>query len=343
MQHTVAHQAFKLSDRNTSGSTGVSRVATMWLRSNMVLEYDRMIRLQYLEGVAHKPLGTWWKHGLQGMQQAMKFFSDSAVQSVWFDAGNSGMLGIIRQRVMAMVARSPAINGTDPYDIINSVLMGIPVDPTKEKLRDIPTYTAGKLLSEKTLRGEETPETVASGNLSKMFQRRVIDLSKSRQHETQLPTDDEGNVRDIQDHDKADVPAWHVLGALFFTDTDPFAKKVQGLMESMWESSPAMTAWLETVRLTGDYPDGASIATQVGITKQTYSQKHWIPRWDKFLRALLSNPYSRNEIIQRVQDAGSDDSVTEAIEEFMSRTDRPGKVATMVRMRTAMLRMCTGL
>ena len=95
----------------------IRRIATRWLVATMALEYDRMIRLQYLEGVAHIPVNTWWKQGKNGLLKAMKHFEGEAIQNTWFDPGLTGMFPIINKTLKMLIGRYPSIHGTDPLDI----------------------------------------------------------------------------------------------------------------------------------------------------------------------------------------------------------------------------------
>lgn len=315
---------------NKTTNQFVRRVATRWLVANMKLEYDRMMRLQYLEGVARHPQpGLWWKAGVRGLQAALRYFEGQAVQSSWFDPGNSGMFSIIEKTLRTVIGRYPAIHGTDPLDVINAALMGIPMDASEERERVLPAFEAGKYLRDKTLKGEEVPEGVAKGLLNKFMVRRVLDFVKAKKHETGLATDDEGAVRDIPDAEKSRVPAWEVMSALLFRDRDPLAKKLQALMRDTWKQSKPMTHWLDVVLATGSFPDMNEIADLFGIAKSSFGQRHWQPGWQKFIQAMWGDPGLRRDITTRMISEGVDvDDIPEALSTLVRRSDRPHKVAS---------------
>ena len=299
----------------------ILRVATRHIRANMKVEYDRMLRLQVLEGAGHVPAGTWWKHGVRGLAKAKAHFEGQGVQPLWFDAGYSGMFPVIERTLKMIIGKNPSIHGTDVLDIINAALMGIPMDASDDKDRVLPAYNVGKHLAPKMLSGEETPESVGKGLLGKFMVRRVLDYVRHKKNETSMGTDDDGVPMDIEDkHDG--VPAWQFFAGLLFKGTDPLSRKLQGLMQETWARSPGMTLWLNKVRETGEFPRGSDIADEIGINKGTFSQKHWTPYWTKFLSAVWSDAALHKALSDRMTLEGVDGDLPEAFHGVMDKADK---------------------
>ena len=324
----------------TGSDRVANKVAARWLFANMVLEYDWLIRLQVLEGTAGVPQGTWWNKRERGLRMARRFLKgDNDTESgegkdineLWFTRENTGMFQIIKQIVTSEIKKSPYIRGGDPMGFINSALMGLSVDVTSDYIRSLPAYGAGKILKSGILRGSETPETVAKGNLSRMIKQRVMDESKTVVKLKQMPTDEEGNVKDLRDVDKDDVPAWQVLSALFFDEDDnsQLSRKLKNLMKEVFSSSVPMTAWLDKIQITGESPQLSDVAESVGIAKQTFGSRHWKPTWEKLFRAIFSNHDLMDEVLDRVKSDGADiDDLN--VDEFLDKMEKPHRVASIM-------------
>lgn len=296
------------------------RVATRWLVANMMLQYDIMIRLQFLEGVAHVPAGTWTRQGKLALPRVQKHFENQAVQNEWFDAGNTGMFKILYGSLRSVINRFPIIHGTDPYEIIDGALAGLGTGTDFAADRVMPVYETGAFLKVKVIKGEETPETVAKGILAKHLVRRVLTLAKQTK-EDQMGVDEKGVEVEVRDPGSS-VSAVDFLASMLFTkNPDPLAKSLQDLLADTWASSAPMTMWLEEARRTGEIPKGQDIAMMAGITPQTFSQRHFKPAWFKFGQALYANKALYRALETRLIQEGVQDELPEAFAEFV-RSDR---------------------
>ena len=306
-------------------------VAKRWLIANMMTEYDWVIRLQVLEGAAGVPAGTWWKKRLHGLKAASAHFEGQDVSPLWFTTGDSGMFRIVKQVVTSEINKSPYIRGGDPLDFINSALMGLTVDLTGDKTRALPAYGAGKLYKNGITSGSETPETIAKGNLGRMIKQRVMDESKTMVKVKQIPTDDEGREREIPDREYSDpVKAYKVLSDLFFDfgSSDKLANKMQDLMVDTFSKSIPMMTWLEMLKETGESPELTAVAERAGISKQSFGQRHWKPKWEMLFRRIFSDPKLMYELLDRVKAEGADiDDIN--VEEFLDRMESPGRLASV--------------
>jgi len=317
----------------------IRKVSTRWLVAAMNLEYDRMIRLQFLEGAAHVPEGTWWKRGVMGLKAAEKHFEGHAVQEEWFDPGLTSMFPIIKRTLAMLIAKYPSIHGTDPLDIINAALMGISMNPTSgQNSRVLPAYEAGKYLREKVLNGVETPELVAKGLLGKFMVRRVLTYVRDKAKEVSIPVDEEGVIMDLRDdHDEGGgIGIENFISSLMFGPTeDPLARKVQDVMKASWPQNSAIDKWFGTIQMTGEVPQANEFAAQIGITPQTLGQRHLKPGLERAVRAIWNNQSLRRAIENRMIQEGLGGRLPDTLQEISQRPDRI-KLASFYKLRTVL-------
>lgn len=311
----------------------VHKVSARWLVANMNLEYDRMLRLQFLEGAAHVPEGVWWKRSAAGLRAAQKHFEGQAVQSTWFDPGLSSLFPIIKKTLATLIAKYPAIHGTDPLDIINAALMGISMDPTSGKNnRVLPAYEAGKFLHERVLSGVETPGLVAKGMLGKFMVRRVLTYIRDKAKEVAIPDDEKGVTMDVRD-DPSDrgVSIENFISSLMFGPTDdPLAKRVQDTMKASWPEDSIIDKWFGTIQITGEIPQRNEFAEQMGIFKQDLGTRHLTPGLERAVRAIWNNISLRKTIEERMIQEGVDGDLPDTL----SNVSKHVKVATTYKLRS---------
>ena len=331
MMNVTAAQS-TLKDLRAAPSSSSSRVAARWVEANMAAEYDKLIRLQILEGVAGVPVDTWLRQGgLRGLDRAKKVlmdkFPDNKINPEWFDPTATSTY----KTLMAQTARAIAsfrVRDMDPHDFINSALMGIATDPLdKERLR--PGYQLGHQRAKAViLDGTDTPQAVAAGGLSKALFNRVHDYANSKKREVSMPVDDEDNPIEFADKSEG-TSALDFLAYLFFDQHgDALVNKVQDLMAKTWEGSSPMTHWLNYVLLTGDFPSMNEIAETSGISAQSFGQNHWRPRWNQFIKALWGDTSLRQEILTRMRREGIDTDPIEDYDDLVLTTERVRNRAT---------------
>ena len=318
---TIRFALKMLNARTASPQGALNRVASRWLVANASLQYDILIRLQFLEGVAHVPQGTWSRLGKFGLPKAMKHFEGQAVQNVWFDAGNSGMFKIIYGTLRTVINRFPAIHGTDPFEILDGALMGLGQGTDFATDRSMTVYETGRFLHTKVLSGDETPESVGKGMLSKHMVRRVYTLAKQTK-EVQMGVDDEGNQMDVKDPGRTISALDFLAGLIFMQSPDPLAKAIQDLAAKTWANSAPMTIWLTHVLQDGEIPKGNQVAEEAGVSVQTFSQRHWRPAWIKFSQALYADKALKQAIETRMIQEGINDELPDALQDIAIRTDR---------------------
>lgn len=223
------------------------RVAARWLRANLKLDYDLMLRLQILEGVANVPVGTWWRKGKMALPKAKAHFENSQIQSAWFDPGYTGMYGIIERVLMQILAKHPKVQ-MEPAEIVSHALMGMSFGKDTSKDRTPAPLTVGISLRRGILDGTETPDLVAKGTLSRSMIQRTMDKIDAVRKEHSLPSDEDGNEREVEDRDTSDTASSaDFFRHMMFQGNDSVSKKLQGLLRDTWEPSAPMTMWMDLV------------------------------------------------------------------------------------------------
>jgi len=85
---------------------------------------------------------------------------------------------------------------------------------------------------------------------------------------------------------------------------DPVGSKVRDLMRAAWHDSPPMLQWLSIVEGQHRYPTQKEVAEKAGIRPSPFHQRHWKPRWKKFLQALKSKPRLLTMMEEKASDYG---------------------------------------
>lgn len=285
-----------------------ARLASRWLKADMAVDYDLLLRLQILEGAAGVPVDSWWnKPKGYALAKARAAFGKVGINPEWLAERSRGLFNVL-QRTLSGAIRSFRLN-IDPLDVINNSLMGIPLDPSIDKSVERAPYIAGKYLAEKIKKGEETPTSVASGVLTTMLKRKVQNLARHRLD--QLSEDDEGKVRDVSQKDlpegwgpAEEATAAEYLANVFFYDlSDPLGDEVRKFMRDVWNRNPTrgqyMSYWLDLIeaRKPNNY---SNVADHFGIAPTTFYSRTWIPAWRDFFSALWNNRSLMNKINQRL-------------------------------------------
>lgn len=281
-----------------------ARVAMRWIRANMADDYDKMLRAQVLEGAAGVTIGSWWKKGQRGLQQAQEWFADQGfpVRPEWFDKKYSGMYGILEKAIQA-TARHYGVP-LEPTDIMNSSLMGLKADPSEPGHRKEGPYWAGVSLSDKLKAGKETPRSVAGGKLKAYLGRRTSDAAKKKLE--QMPEGLEGQELEIADDPGEQQQASIYLADLIFWQLrDPLGQKIRNLMRKSWagtgRTQDVMDTWLDIIEQQGRIPKRSEVAQILGIPKQDVSSKYWKKGWKLFFDALWRDSRLINELQTRFE------------------------------------------
>lgn len=300
---------FRTSTVRTPLDMIVHKVSTRWVQASMETEYDMLIRLQYLEGVAHVKESTWSRlGGVRGILAAKKVFADKfqdtfhQIDPSWWDVRSTHAYRVLAARTQRTLARFKIFD-MEPLDIINMALMGIPVqvgDPTLEgRLR--PAYQLGLKHGDEIFAGQ-TPDNMAATGLSKAMFRRILDYAKSKGSTTRVrEEDEEGVAKEYAIKDSPGVSLENFMSSLMFGPTsDPLANKVQETMKSTWANNSIIDNWFGTIQMSGEVPQANEFALQMGISPQSLGQRHLKPGLERAVRAIWNNVPLRKAIEERM-------------------------------------------
>jgi len=273
--------------------------------------------------------GEWAKHPRTGLKRAKQYFSGLlangktlAVDPDWFSPGNSGVYPIVYRCVQHEIT-SLKLRVVEPLDIIASGLMGLGSNLDVGKAN---AYSVGVAKAGKIVKGQDTPLTVAKGPLCKSFRNRVW-REERKQRQVRIPVNEKGDEMVPQDpvedpnllsYDPDEFGEF-LAEVVFRHPHDPVGSKVRDLMRAAWHDSPPMLLWLSTVEkehryLTPKdlakaiqekrrrYPTQKDVAEQSNITPSAFHQRHWKPRWKKFLQALKS----RHSLLTQMEEKASE-------------------------------------
>jgi len=305
MDIRIASEVLKNLKKDTSPE---ARLASRWLKADLAADYDLLLRLQILEGAAGVPVDSWWnKPKSYALTKARAAFEKTGINPEWLAERSRSLFNVL-QRTLSGAIRSFRLN-IEPSDVINNSLMGIPIDTSVNERLERAPYLAGKYLTDKIKKGEETPTSVASGVLTTMLKRKVQNLARHRLE--QMSEDEEGRVRDVS---QADLPegwgpaeeasAAEYLANVFFYDmSDPLGDEVRKFMREVWNRNPTrgkyMNYWLDLTesKKPNTYP---TVADHFGVAYQTFYSRTWVPAWRDFFSALWNNRPLMNKINQRL-------------------------------------------
>jgi len=310
--------------RAASDQDPAIKMAVRWVQANLATEYDKLLRVQMLEGVAGVPVDTWWKHGQRGMEQAQNFFEDLGINlnPKWF-AKYSGIFSLVDAALSSAIAQTgiPA----DPNDIIHNALMGLNFNATKTGLKR-PAYEAGRTLSSKIKDGNGTPKTVG-GVLKRYLENKVMTEARTfKNYFEPMPEEGLPDIADTpsEEHDAGEF----LLTILFWEIRDPLGKKIRNFMRQVWAGTGqerSMNIWLDFIEIKGRIPTKKEVAEATGITSQSFI-KHWRKAWFMFLSELWKSPRLLLELQKRYE--------AEHLPWFQSRPD-PDSLFNIVRRKMA--------
>jgi len=314
MNVRIAREALQMIE-GTKDQSSESRVASRWLRASMATDYDLLIRLQILEGVAGVPVDTWWKKPkAEALREARTAFEGMPIKPEWLEAQSSTLFDVLTRKIGGLM-RSYKLDN-EPYEVIHNSLMGIGLKG--EAGIERAPYNSGKKFSEEIKHGRETPLSVAQGPLSFMLSRKVHNMAKGRP--SQMAEDDEGAIQEFTQKDlpaqwgasEEETAAKYLTNLFFYDQTDSLGHEIRDLMRQVWSrggaESRVLVQWLDLIKQgmtskdTKD-PTGRKqdLADYFGILPQAF-QKIWIRGWTNFLAALWADSSLMTKINQRLRD-----------------------------------------
>ena len=293
------------------------RIAVRWLEANEAALYDRMIRLQVLEGVAGVPFQRWFGKDLKGLQLAREHFTESGdidiidedPQRGWLATGNTGAFGLLKGILIRFFEEYTRGRGVeiklDVLDTIHNGLFGVPMEASKEHTNVKKLYSAGKEKRANILAGQETPQKFMSGIGSKGFQQiiqsEVSNLFRHRQIDTPLPGET-GLIEGLAAKPLDPDDKWGYLAMWMTSPNDPIGKALRRVAEKAWrgwkKGEEPMTYWLDQLVKTKRAPRKIDMAERLGIDKGGWLQSYWVPGWAKFNGELRT----QSRLLQAMED-----------------------------------------
>jgi hypothetical protein len=150
------------------------RVAKRWIQANISREYDVLLRLQVLEGVAGVPHRTWFMQGRRGLDLAAKHFEPEQARTLddWLkpedQKGYADLLKVLSRHIQK---RDLSL---DVQDVINSGLYGTPLNNPSRPTLSAQLYKMGKALKKQILSGRASSRSILSGPGARGF-KQIID------------------------------------------------------------------------------------------------------------------------------------------------------------------------
>lgn len=282
------------------------RIAVRWLEARQNVIYDRMIRLQMLEGVAGVPEKSWYPKDVKGLQLARAHFTetgdideiDKDSRKGWLAVGDTGTFGLLKGIIVTFVkgyTRGKTIEiNLNPLDVIHDGLFGIPLN-VKGHTNIVKLYGAGREMRSKILGGMETPQKAMAGMGSKGFtqiaQSEIAHVLRHRTIDRSLPGET-GLLEGIKAKPLDPDDKWGILAAWILMPNDPVGKALRKVMRKSWEGwksgEEGMNLWLNTFLKTKRAPTGIQMAENLGVNKGTWRTNYWLPGWGKFSKGLRS-------------------------------------------------------
>lgn len=347
MKVTTAHQVLKAFRNTTVRTTSdmlVHKVATRWVVANMNQEYDLMIRTQVLEGLAGVHPNSWVrKGGKQGLETARKFFMDTypgnQIQPGWWDPTSVETIRVLWAVAKQNITRF-RINA-DPFEFINSALMGVAADPSKPAERLLPAYQLGVKDRSPILKkmrdsdeieeqpaphhiidGKITPTKVAQTGLSKALYFRIADYADRLKKETDVPEDEKGVTQDLPDFHNRGQSLEAFMSSLMFGDAgnDPLPAKIQQTMRDAWVNNSLVDKWFGQIHMTGEVPTQNEFARLQNVFSQTLGRSIQ-EGLEKAVRAIWNNVPLRKEIAERMIQENVQGDLPETLKSISKRKD----------------------
>ena len=263
----------------------IVRLAALWLSQTVSRDFDILMRLQILEGVAGVPLDTWMSKQRRGLAIAASFFEDKGtlnkIKPEWFSRDDTRMANIVATNLAKRI-RSLKLKGVEPLDLIGSYLMGIGVNVNDAQVQR-PCYVIGRNKADLILSGRESPQSLAKGFVSRYFINKLTPIWNKERRTVNVPVDGKGRIMDTEDRSHRPEEAFHdsnklrlVLNEIFFKDLhDPLGKKIRSLMRDTWKGSAPMLLWLDSIEAGHKPLTQSQLAAELGIQPGSIGARHW--------------------------------------------------------------------
>jgi hypothetical protein len=305
--------------RGRAASFGVrlaQRVAMRWLVANQNLQYDIMLRLQILEGVAGIPVRTWWDKGKKGLKLAANHFAEvegADLNPDWLSEGNTGAYELAAAK-LAKLAKGQV----SPLDVIHSALFGIPMDPSLPKENLIKLYEVGKHLKQPILDGKETPKKTMAGLGGRFLEQSVIaqlkQLKKLRSLDEGMDEDGEGtSFLEQQEAPELWVnknELWSFLAKWWLDASDSLGGALRAAMKKSWanwEQGNALSQWLDESVKRGSMLSSSEAARMFNTQPGNWITNYMKPGFARVAGELKKQSRILNEINRRLLALGFTD------------------------------------
>jgi len=272
--------------------TASERVALRKVLADVATEYDRLYRVQTLEGAAGVKPKAWSQNSTirAGLAKAADRFAGTDIDPSWLGLENAGMFGVVDRAIKSAISRFKL--NDDSMDFHANFLSGLGAkgEPTIDVF---PAWKAGKNLSGGILAGKETPKSVGAGLVAHWAVQKVQNEAVLKRHKVEESFyDDEGDEIEIADTPAEEVAAGDFLEAIMFHDmSDPMGKKLRNLMRSALEKIPKlapMLVWLDLLERKWVPEKRKDLALALGLKSPEQLQDQWNPAWHAFLDILWS-------------------------------------------------------
>ena len=282
------------------------RVAMRWLIASQNTQYDIMLRLQILEGVAGIPVRTWWDKGKKGLAVAAKHFAESGskLNPDWLTERNTGSYELTAT-MLAKLAKGKI----QPLDVIHSALFGIPLDPSLPKETLIKLYEVGKHLKQGILDGKETPRKVMSGLGGRFLRQSVLhELKKLKTLSLDVEIEDEETETFLDQQRAPDLwvnkdEIWSFLAKWWLDPSDPLGGALRAAMKKSWqgwENGKLLSRWLDESVKKGSMLSSSEAAKMFNTQAGNWISNYMKPGFARVAGELKKQSKILNEINRRL-------------------------------------------
>ena len=314
-----ALRLLRASLRTASSGKLAIRVAIQKLLADGEAEYDKLFRLQVLEGAAGVKMGTWWLRPHQGFKQAEDYFSGSALSPEWLSQSNTGMYNLLMKQTQAILSsKGEGVLRNSTSEVVGNALMGLKLDGSKRNKPMV--WRAGENLASDIAAGKETPKKVGYGLLGTWMKNQALNEIKHYQRRQ------EQEGRTVRDDETGQIPdqtsgmsVASLAISLFLDRGDRLGKEIRNLMRKSWKGTTqekGMNMWLGKVMEKGEFLGEESgfmreIAKAVGMKPWRDSRgehynlfRYWRTGWENFLKAFQADTRLQNKILVRARQGG---------------------------------------
>ena len=296
-------------------STKFNRIASAWVTRVANKQYDLIVRLQVLEGVAGQPHGVWYNKGNQGLNQAIKALGDGhKIDPQWFSTSDTGMFNHLETTLNILLNKFKPYNKirvdkSMALDFIHNIVMGFGFKGTGDSSPVL--YELGKWLKDKILAGKETPRTVINA-ASHFLTLKLVNLTKLQDFHGHF-THDDPDDKDLKEVSEHELPGYHkksateVLLEAIKDHNDPLGKQMRANIRESVDKHTALgqmiNSWVDHLEKTGDFPGKGDMAKQMGIAAGTLST-YWRIAWEKILKHIWNDKHLLKNLEERYTKQG---------------------------------------